>query len=397
MLLRLRQSYRKRWQKLFLFTRQHWRRCLLFVSTLYIFLLVTERKHPFTHHAHTITQSTIDLETNHAPEPPIASETNNFLPLELAKELCSSARFPVYPKRERKRKIYDLFLLNTELDWLEIRLHTLAAEVDYFVIIESPLTFTGLQKPLILKDNWEQFKELHGKIIHHVLQDPPKNAKRTWDIEDYQRNAMFAQVIPFLTGEQKAEKGDVLIVADVDEIPRPSTLMVLRNCDIPARVTLRSKFYYYGFQWMHKGEEWEHPQATLYAGPKSTIKPADLRNGEGGWNRLRRWWDKTEIWNSGWHCSTCFSTIEAVLGKMGSFSHTGLNQEVFRDRTRTVDRVRKGLDLWDREGEDYNRIEGNEDIPDILKSDREKWKYLLDRDGSNAGFTDYGPEEDAGE
>src|SRR6266536_1694024 len=32
MLLRIRQSYFKRWQKLFIFTRQHWRRCLLFVS-----------------------------------------------------------------------------------------------------------------------------------------------------------------------------------------------------------------------------------------------------------------------------------------------------------------------------------------------------------------------------
>lgn len=46
-----------------------------------------------------------------------------------------------------------------------------------------------------------------------------------------------------------------------------------------------------------------------------------------------------------------FEKIEDMLTKMSSFSHTGLNKEEFRDRTRIVDRVRKGMDLWDREGE----------------------------------------------
>jgi beta-1,4-mannosyl-glycoprotein beta-1,4-N-acetylglucosaminyltransferase len=83
-----------------------------------------------------------------------------------------------------------------------------------------------------------------------------------------------------------------------------------------------------------------------------------------------------------------------MLTKMRSFSHMKLNKEEFRDPKRIVDRVRKGLDLWDREGETYERISGNEDIPEILKSESERFKYLLDREGSNAGFTDYSPEGD---
>lgn len=74
---------------------------------------------------------------------------------------------PVKPQTSR-RKIYDLVLMSTELDWLEIRLHTLSHCVDYFVIIESPTTFTGKPKPLHLRDNWDLFKDFHHKIIYRI-------------------------------------------------------------------------------------------------------------------------------------------------------------------------------------------------------------------------------------
>ena len=289
-------------------------------------------------------------------------------------------------------------MINNELDWLEIRLETMASQVSYFVILESALTFTGLEKPLTLKDNWARFAKFHSQIIYKRLENPPVGAKRTWDLEDYQRNAMFLQGVmgKDVEVEKQPKKGDVLVVADVDEVVRPAALMVLRECNIPPRVTLRSRFYYYGFQWEHRGEEWAHPQATVYKG-EDTILPADLRNGEGG-NRLVGWWDKADLWNAGWHCSSCFATLEDMLNKMQSFSHTSLNDEKYRDRTRIIDRVRKGLDLWDRKGEVYERRDNNNGVPEFLKgeTERKRFGYLLNRDGTNAGFTDYGPDEDAG-
>lgn len=287
-------------------------------------------------------------------------------------------------------------MVNNEMDWLEIRLDTMAEHVDYFVIVESKVTFTGMEKSLVVKDSWQRFEKWHKKIIYHVLENPPVDAKRTWDLEDFQRNGMFGQAVVGLEGERRARKGDIIIVADVDEIIRPAALLVLRNCDVPRRVTLRSRFYYYGFQWLHRGEEWAHPQATTYQGPGNTVLPADLRNGEGG-NRIVAWWDKADLWNAGWHCSSCFKTVEDMLNKMASFSHTALNQEVFRARMRIVDRVRKGKDLWDREGEVYERIEGNSDIPELVKRERERFGYLLDRDGPNAGFADMGNGEVTGD
>lgn len=56
----------------------------------------------------------------------------SFLPLREAEELCRTHEFEVYPERNEHRKIYDLFLIGTELDWLEIRLGTLVHSPQYF-------------------------------------------------------------------------------------------------------------------------------------------------------------------------------------------------------------------------------------------------------------------------
>lgn len=380
-------TYRRRWQWLLKASGQHWREIFLAIGLLWLFALFNEQKHPFTYHAHAVTSADISFQTTHHPDPANNAEHHGFLPLEDARAFCQQQNWEPYPHRSTRRKIYDLFMLNDELDWLEIRLNTLSSNVDYFVIVESPNTFTGHPKALILKDNWSRFKKFHKQIIYHELENPfPTGWQRTWDLEDHQRNAMYAQVVPELQGEQQANVGDVLLVSDVDEIPRPATLAFLRNCDFQERLTLRSQFYYYSFKWLHRGPQWDLPKATIYKG-ESTILPADLRNGEGG-NMIQAWWNKANLWNAGWHCSTCFETVDQVLTKMDSFSHTSLNGEQFRDRKRIVDKIRQGLDLWDREGEIYDRVEENEDIPGFLKTDRERFNYLLDRDGPNAGFKD---------
>lgn len=294
-----------------------------------------------------------------------------------------------------KRKVYDLFTLNTELDWLEIRLNATYDFVDYFVIVEGPRTFTGLEKPLYLRDNWPLFAPYHDKIIYHQLEYPDDfRPKLSWDFEALQRNALFTQVFPRLTGPQAPVEGDVLLVADVDEIVRPEALLVLRACEIPRRLTLRSQFYYYSFQFLHRGVEWPHPQATIFHGLDQTILPDDLRNNDGlrQWGLLAplvRWLDTGDLWNAAWHCSSCFRTVAEVQTKLESFSHMLLNTPEYHDRDRIADRVRKGKDLWDRPGEIYDTIDDNNDIPAPLKTNRERWAYLLDRNGDSAGFADY--------
>ncbi|KAI0423273.1 glycosyltransferase family 17 protein [Xylaria grammica] len=312
----------------------------------------------------------------------------------VAQDLCQQHGWGPF-KNAGDRKVYDLIMVNTELEWLEIRLNSTYDYVDYFVIVESSKTFTNRDKPLFIKDSMDRFAAYRDKIIYHQLEIPDgfhsDRANPAWDWEDLQRNAMYDQVLPRLTGAKAPVEGDVLIVADVDELVRPETILVLKACKFPRRLTLRSHFYYYSFQFMHKGTEWAHPQATYYQG-RRTILPVNLRNSDGGLQPLIKL-EKADLWSAGWHCSTCFSTIDEVLTKMASFSHVWMNQDVFRDRGRIADRVRNGKDLWDREGEYYERIEDNKDIPGLLLGEPDRFPWLLNRDGPTAGFQDYSEKE----
>lgn len=78
-----------------------------------------------------------------------------------------------------------------------------------------------------------------------------------------------------------------------------------------------------------------------------------------------------------------------MLTKMKSFSHKWMNGEEYRDRARIADRIRRGKDLWDREGQVYDRVENNTDVPGFLLENRGRFPYALSRDGPSAGFMDY--------
>lgn len=312
----------------------------------------------------------------------IEESKNGFLALRDATAFCQRRRWDVYATRDRPRKVYDLFLINTELDWLEIRMNELSAEVDYFVILESATTFQQGDKPLYLLDNWSRFKPFHDKIIHQVVNWTGVRLPDgdTWEHERFIRNAMFDQVILSLSGQQAPAQGDVLLVSDVDELPRTSTVKALRNCAFPPRVTIRSQFYYYSFQWQHRGEQWAHPQATYYNGPKGTVRPEDLRSGK----------SDAELFNGAWHCSSCMPSLNDMVNKITSFSHKGWNQPYFTDRRRLLRVVRQGVDIFEREGEEYDRIDDNPDIPNYLRQEevRDRFAYLLDRDPEDANFRD---------
>ncbi|OAA35943.1 glycosyl transferase family 17 protein [Metarhizium rileyi] len=325
---------------------------------------------------------------------PTSNDTNTSLHVddqEATRQSCAAHGFtPFVQTGHGRRKVYDLFMINSELDFLEIRLDTLYDHVDYFVIVESLRTFQGTEKNLTIWDNWSRFERFHPKLIHHQLEFPPDFAPLvTWDFEDLQRDSMFTQVFPRLTGEQAPNKGDVIIVADVDEIPRPETVTTLRSCTFPRRLTLYSKFYYYSFQFLHMGPEWPHPQATFYEGMDETVTPTHLRIGDGGSYFHREFFEKAGMKNASWHCSSCFPTIAQLLNKMESFSHLWMNDDKYRDRDKIAESVRQGKDLWGRKKEKFLRLHENTDMPGLLLREGGRFDYMVNRDGQGAGFTDY--------
>lgn len=313
-----------------------------------------------------------------------SSDETGFLSSDDAKDFCERRRWGMYKARGQRRKIYDMFLINTELDWMEIRLNELNSEVDYFIILESNITFQAEEKPLYfqktLNEAGPRWQKYSHKMIHQVVDFSHAKLDKdgTWEHERFTRNALFNQALRSLSGEQEPGQGDVLLVSDVDEIPRVSTLVALRNCAFPPRVTLRSQFYYYSFQWLHRGEQWQHPQAT-YFNYDDTILPEDLRSGK----------PDSELYNAAWHCSSCFPSMADMKNKITSFSHKIYNHPYILDDRRLLQKVRMGKDIFEREGEIFDRVEDNSDLPNHIKINQDgKYNYMLNRDPPNANFVD---------
>lgn len=109
-------------------------------------------------------------------------------------------------------KIYDCFQFFNELDLLEIRLNVLNDHVDYFVLTESTVTFSGLNKPLYYQENKDRFEKFNDKIIHVVVEDTPDGNPFERDV--FQKNAI-------IRGLQDCEDDNIILTSDLDEIPDP--------------------------------------------------------------------------------------------------------------------------------------------------------------------------------
>jgi len=301
--------------------------------------------------------------------------------------LCQAQNWQLKLQGGARRKIYDLFMIATEVDILEIRLAQMWNEVDYFVILESPTTFKGYPKPLTVLENWDKFERFHSKMIRHTLNIEGQNFKDTWAHERFQRDAIYDQIVPQLTGDQKIEQGDVILVSDADELVRDQVLQTLRYCDFPRKLTLGSKIFYYSYEFLSRGPEWVHPQATYYDGA-NTVKPQELRDEQGNFARIT-------YHNAGWHCSYCFGKIDDIAVKLHSFSHQEYNTPEYTNRAKILRRVINGVDLFDRYDPGFARLENNEDIPQYVKDNKEKFNYMISRPSPTGNFADFKPEDAA--
>jgi len=115
--------------------------------------------------------------------------------------------------------IHDAFTYSGEIECLLIRLHELADVVDRFILVEGDRTFTGQLKDRLYYHGHDEQRippALRERIIpvYAVL---PERAASPWDRETYQRNSI-------LMGLGEARNDDVLLMGDVDEIPRASAV-----------------------------------------------------------------------------------------------------------------------------------------------------------------------------
>lgn len=118
-------------------------------------------------------------------------------------------------------KTYDCFTFFNELDVLELRLKEMWDVTDYFVIAESNLSHSGKPKDYILLDNWEQFKPYESKIRRIQVDDMPET-NNSWVREKFQRHALGR-------GLEDMAPEDIIIVSDLDEIPRAEVVDMIKT------------------------------------------------------------------------------------------------------------------------------------------------------------------------
>lgn len=150
-------------------------------------------------------------------------------------------------------KIYDGFTFFNELDLLEIRLEELYEHVDKFILVESDHTFTNIPKPYYFEENKERYSKYLDKIIHIKINS--SKHENPWDNETVQRDAI-------LQGCIDADSNDLLIMSDVDEIPRNNIIDFTRTSDNDI-FSLCIPFFFFKFNFLSTLNECYYPNIII--------------------------------------------------------------------------------------------------------------------------------------
>lgn len=125
--------------------------------------------------------------------------------------------------RRRLAKRVDACLLYNELDLLTIRLEELWDHVDHFVVVEADQTFAGRPKPLFFREHAARFAPYAAKLTHHVATGLPALEQQS-EPARFAREAAQRNAIGDALRDLRLAPQDIVIVSDVDEIPRGSAV-----------------------------------------------------------------------------------------------------------------------------------------------------------------------------
>ena len=242
-------------------------------------------------------------------------------------------------------KIYDCFTFFNEFDLLELRLRELADHVDYFVVVEGNRTFQNQEKPFYYDSASYRYKQWSDKIIRVKLMDMPADTD-PWGRERHQRDAIL-QALPSNT-----DPNDIVMIGDVDEIPRVETIEKLRE----SRQSIwgfRMPLFNFKFNYMMYTQD--------YYSVWSGATRRGLLNSPEDFRRMRHLLNQCPynfnddnvqiIEHAGWHF-TYLGAEECAKAKIQSFAHDETNQPEILNQLDIEDSIRRGVGII-RTNEDY--------------------------------------------
>ena len=229
-------------------------------------------------------------------------------------------------------KIFDCFMYFDEEQVLDLRLNVLNDFVDYFVIVESTQNHKGVKRKLLFDQS--KFQKFKNKIIYLVYDEIPKNVENISDNEDenekdrkYIMNAVYRENSQrnFITkGLQKADENDLILVSDVDEIPKLSSLNLSK---IDNKILIfKQDMFYYKFNLAIPNFKWSGTKGVKKKNLKSPQWLRNIKDRKYAFFRIDTFFSEKKYTNikiisdGGWHFSN-IKNAKMIEHKLKSYLH----------------------------------------------------------------------------
>lgn len=227
---------------------------------------------------------------------------------------------PRNPAHRTPQIIHTVMLL-AELDQLEIKLHELYPVIDWFVILESHYTFHGDQRPIAYDANDPRWAPYKDKILHHIYEFDVEKAKNDhWYPEKLSRTTAHEML------KERLQAGDLILNADLDEIPRRESMALLKRCQVPSSrfpMNIHLGQYYYSMAFREHDPWWKAVVTEVAAAQGKGQGLHDLYKRGGD--------DRSYLENAGWHLTWAFPRVEDYIYKLETISHEELNRAEFKE------------------------------------------------------------------
>lgn len=207
------------------------------------------------------------------------------------------------------KQIFDTFIYSGEKELLISRISQLNPLIDYFVIAESKMTFSGRLREVDV-DFQRVMSSEHGDKIRWITLDVLEG-ENAWEREAFQRRSLCE-------GLQGIQAGDIIMLSDVDEIPSKAYLKSLTKLDHGEILIAKMQLFRYCSHLESSGK-WH---GTIATGFSNSIP--DMQSFR---SRAVRYWleDNARIFTDGGTHFTTFLNAKQFKEKITSFSHTELN------------------------------------------------------------------------
>lgn len=256
-------------------------------------------------------------------------------------------------------KVYDCFTFFNELDLLEIRMNLLSPVVDYFVVVEGTKTHAGLEKNLLYYENQDRYKKFAPKIIYICVDDFPI-ASDAWVLENYQRNAIMRGLV-------NCADDDIIMISDCDEIPRPSSVGMLKQLNLNNPITLPLFMCYYYMNYLNVTEPYWHAAKAVSYKKLAATTPQQVRFWKPNHlSMLANWKLKP-----GWHMSY-LNGPDAIKNKVKAFAHQEYNSDKYLNEGNIKACIEKGSDIFGRPYE-YAAMEEKDFLPQYIYENKVKY------------------------